>query len=287
MPELAEFELLRPRLERLAYRMLGSRADADDVLQEAYLRWSGVDPQGVRSAEALLVTIVTRLCIDRRREIETRKEHYVGPWLPEPVVESTNPPDRAALVADSVSMALMVVLERLSPAERAAYLLRQVFSFDYSEIGQVLEKSETNCRQLVSRAEKHVLEGRPRFEPDRQELARIRDTFLAACASGDVDGLVQMLTTDAVSVSDGGGKATAALRPILGARNVARFCVGIYKKTPAGARVEEIWVGGEPGLAVFENERLVTLFTLDIVAGRVQACYAIRNPEKLARIDWR
>jgi len=280
---LGSFEEQRPGLERLAYRMLGSRVDADDVLQEAFVRWAREDRHEVESPRAYLTSVVTRLCIDRKREINARKETYVGPWLPEPILEPVAAADRPAELAESVSMAFLYVLERLSPVERAAYLLRQVFGYDYSEISAILEKSEENCRQIVSRAERRVHEGRPRFDAPSEEVSRVSQEFLQACATGDLNGLLRLLADDAVVISDGGGKASAALRPIEGANHVARFFLGIFKKWPAYGRAERVLVNGQPGFAAYLHNEIVSLFSLDVVDGRIQGVYVIRNPDKLPR----
>jgi RNA polymerase sigma-70 factor, ECF subfamily len=284
MPELlAQFEQERDRLTRLAYRMLGTQADADDVVQEAFLRWTSADRSDVRSPQAFLSTTVTRLSIDRRREIDARKEQYVGPWLPEPVVEwDTSEPNRME-TAEAVSLAIMHVLESLSPAERAAYLLRTMFDYDYSEIAAVIEKSEPNCRQLVSRAEAHVLSERPRFEPSAEDVRRITDEFLTACTTGNLDGLVQLLHDDAVMLSDGGGRATAARVPVVGADHVGRFFLGIFKKAPPTARLAPCRVNGQPGYAMYLGDELVTIMAVDIREGRIKRLFMIRNPDKLAR----
>jgi RNA polymerase sigma-70 factor (ECF subfamily) len=276
---LAAFEQERPELSRLAYRMLGSRTDADDILQEAWLRWTRGDRTGVDTPRAFLTTIVTRLCIDRRREIDARKETYIGPWLPEPYVSSAS---HAEERAETISMAFLYVLERLSPLERAAYLLRRVFDYDYADISRMLEKSPESCRQLVSRAERHVAEGKPRFEAEGAEASRIGDEFLAACATGDLSRLMTLMSPDVVMVSDGGGKATAALRPIHGADRVARFFVGITKKIPPDGRAEPILVNGHPGLAAWIGEKLVAVYSFDILDGRIEGVYVLRNPDKLA-----
>jgi RNA polymerase sigma-70 factor (ECF subfamily) len=281
-PTDVDFEEHRPALARLAYRMLGSLTDADDVLQEAYLRWTREDRSAVSSPRAYLHSVVTRLCIDQRRAVEARKESYVGPWLPEPVVE----PDTTGRLeaAETVSLALLVVLESLSPVERAAYLLRRVFDYDYDEVSTILGKSEANCRQLVSRAEARVRERRPRFDPAPGEAERLTGEFLQACATGDLNGLVRVLATDAVLYSDGGGKALAARVPIRGADRVARFFVGVVKKSPADAEVRHVRVNGRPGLVVLEGGRVATVVTLDIADGRVAACFVVRNPDKLTRV---
>lgn len=275
---LNQFEEQREYLSRLAYRMLGSLTDADDVLQEAYLRWSRGETPQVESPRAYLTRIVTRLCIDRRREIDVRKETYIGPWLPEPVVR---PVDRAIEAAEDVSLALLHLLERLSPVERAAYVLRQIFDFEYGDIAAILEKSAANCRQLVSRAEQRVLEGRPRFAAASDVVERISGAFLQACASGDLDGLLRLLTEDVVMISDGGGRATAALRPVFGADRVARFFQGIFRKRPANSRAEVVLVNGQPGLAGYVDHELVSLFAFDLDGDRIAGVFAIRNPDKL------
>lgn len=280
-----DFEEHRPGLSRLAYRMLGSLADADDVLQEAYLRWARADRSAVQSPRAYLYSVVTRLCIDQRRAVEARKESYVGPWLPEPVVEAAtaDPADRLE-AAESVSLALLVVLESLSPVERAAYLLRRVFDYGYTEVASILGKSEPNCRQLVSRAEEHIRERRPRFEPAPAEAERLTGAFLQACTTGDLDGLVKLLAVDAVVYSDGGGKVPAARVPVRGADRVARFFLGLARQAGPGVEACRVRVNGWPGLLILEGGRVSTVITLDVADGRIQACYAVRNPDKLARV---
>lgn len=284
LPVDSDFESHRSSLERLAYRMLGSRADAEDVMQEAYLRWTRAERENVRNPRAFLNSIVTRLCIDRKREIDARKETYVGPWLPEPYVDPEASADRATEVAETVSLALMHVLERLSPVERAAYLLREVFDFDYSEISNILEKTEANCRQIVSRADERVHAERPRFEASHDEVARMSERFLSACATGDYDGLVRLLSDDVVMLSDGGGKASAALRPIEGSDKVARFWLGIFKKVPADGRAERALINGQPGLLLYLGSKLETVISLDVVDGRIRGMLVMRNPDKLERV---
>jgi RNA polymerase sigma-70 factor, ECF subfamily len=280
------FEDHRPALARLAYRMLGSLADVDDVLQEAYLRWTRDDRERVQSPRAYLFSIVTRLCIDQRQAVEARKQTYIGPWLPEPVVESgaSGPSDRIE-AAESVSMAFLLVLESLSPVERAAYLLRRVFDYDYDEIARILGKSEPSCRQLVSRAEQRVFDRRPRFETDPAEAERLTDAFLQACATGELGGLVQLLAADAVLYSDGGGKVSAALAPIRGAHKIARFFLGILKKAPQGLEVRRVRVNGQPGLVTLIDGQIYLVLTLDVVDGRIANCFVVRNPDKLARVS--
>jgi len=281
----AVYEEHRPELARLAYRMLGSRADADDVLQEGYLRWTRADRSDVRTPRPYLFSMMTRLCIDQRRAIDARKETYVGPWLPEPIVEleATAAPDRLE-AAEDISMAFLVVMESLSPVERAAYLLRRVFDYDYQEIAAVVEKSEANCRQLVSRAEERVRERRPRYHPQPGEAERVAAAFLSACSSGDMDGLLAVLAGDAASYSDGGGKVFAAGEPIEGPERVARFFLGLWKKALVGKELRPARVNGQPGLLVYEAGELRNVMTFEIVDGRIRTCYIVRNPDKLARV---
>jgi RNA polymerase sigma-70 factor (ECF subfamily) len=279
------FEAQRPFLARLAYRMLGSLADADDVVQETYLRWTRADRAEVESPRAYLSAVATHLCIDRRRAIDSRKETYIGPWLPEPVVEpAESDPGGRLEAAESVSLAFLVVLESLSPVERAAYLLRRVFDYGYDEIARVLGRSEPACRQLVSRAEGHVLDRRPRFEADPDEADRLTGAFLHACSTGDLDGLVHLLAEDAVVLSDGGGKAKAALAPIRGADRVARFFLGLARKYPSELQVRRVRVNGRPGVMTVLDGQILHVLTLDVVDGRIAACYIVRNPDKLARV---
>ena len=229
---------------------------------------------------------MTRLCIDQRQAVDVRKQTYIGPWLPEPVVAcgATSAPDRIE-TAESVSMAFLLVLESLSPVERAAYLLRRVFDYDYDEIARILEKSEPSCRQLVSRAERRVFERRPRFEPDPADAERLTDAFLQACATGELGGLVQLLAADAVLYSDGGGKVAAALAPIRGADKIARFFLGIMKKAPPGLEVRKVRVNGQPGLMALIDGQIYLVLTLDIDDGRIANCFVVRNPDKLARVS--
>lgn len=278
------FEEHRTDLSQLAYRMLGSLSDSDDVLQEAYLRWSRQDRAAVRSPRAYLTSVVTRLCIDQRRAIEARKETYVGPWLPEPVVEDGEPSaSQRAEVAESVSLAFLVALETLTPQERAAYLLRQTFDFEYDEIAAILERSSDNCRQLVSRAQAHLRARRPRFEAKPDEAERITTAFLDACATGDLDRLVSLLAADAVLYSDGGGKVLAALAPIRGADHVGRFFLGVLKKSPPGLQFRRVRVNGRPGVMATLGAQVVNVLTFDVIDGHIATCFIIRNPDKLPR----
>jgi len=278
------FEAERPRLTGLAYRMLGSRAEAEDVVQDAWLRWHKTDRATIRVPAAWLTTAVTRLAIDRLRAAKSRRESYIGPWLPEPLVEAADagPPLDDGL--GEISMALLVVLERLTPAERAAFLLHDVFDYDYGEIAAALKRAEPACRQLVSRARKHVRAERPRFDADRGERERLLGAFVGAVQAGDLDALVALLADDATLISDGGGKATAALNPIEGATNVARFLLGVVGKAPADVQFRPVRVNGEPGMAAYIGGALQSVLTVAGDGARVIAVHIVVNPDKLARI---
>ncbi|HEY7873752.1 MAG TPA: RNA polymerase sigma-70 factor [Actinomycetota bacterium] len=275
-------EELRPLLFAIAYRMLGAVADAEDVVQEAFLRWSTADPAQVRSAKAYLSKVVTNLCIDRLRSAQRQRETYVGPWLPEPLLQETVPDAaEAAERADTLSMAFLVVLESLSPLERAAFLLHEVFGYEHAELAGMLGRSEAACRQLVHRAREHVAARRPRFEVDADEQRRLLQSFTIACAMGDLDGLTALLTDDVVLQSDGGGRATAARKPVVGARKVARFLVRVLQKKPPDLASRIVTVNGQPGLATYREDRLENVLTLDVADGRVQGIHIVANPEKL------
>lgn len=275
------FEELRPELSRLAYHMVGSLSDADDVLQESFLRWFRTDQSRVKSPRAYLHSIVVSLCIDQHRAINVRKERYIGPWLPEPVVEFG---DRSEFV-ESVSMALLVVLETLTHAERASYILRRVFDYEYSEIAEILGKSEAASRRLVSRAEERVHARRLRFDVAPGEIERITERFMTACNTGDVDTLRELFAEDAVVYSDGGGHVAAALVPIHGAERLARFFVGISRKAPSGLNFQHVYVNGQRGLVTRDEGQVSNVLSFDVIDGKVANCYIIRNPEKLARVS--
>jgi RNA polymerase sigma-70 factor, ECF subfamily len=276
------FEALRPLLFSIAYRMMGSVADAEDAVQEAFVRWSAVDASGVSSPKAYLSKVVTRLCIDRLRSAQHRRETYVGPWLPEPLIDETVP-DAAEETerADTLSMAFLVVLESLSPLERAAFLLHEVFGYDYAELADILARKEDACRQLAHRARQHVAARRPRFEVDRERRRQLLLSFTEACARGDLDGLMSLLTEDIVLQSDGGGRARAARRPIAGRSKVARFVLGIVRKGAAGMATRVVNVNGQPGLAVYHDATLTSVLSLDVAADRIQGIHIVVNPEKL------
>lgn len=281
----AEFERHRPLLFGIAYRMLGSAADAEDVLQEAFLRVR--DAGDVRSPRAYLTTVVTRLCIDQRKSAHTIRESYIGPWLPEPVL--TDAHDPRALPAEyvgqreSISMAFLVLLERLTPVERAVFLLREVFDFDYAEIAGFVERSEAACRQSFHRARAHLAEERSRFAPSATECRRLTESFLHACEEGDVAALTQVLAEDAVQWSDGGGKRAAALRPIRGRDALIRLLAGLERMYGGSYRLTYAEVNGGAGFLFFLDGVLWTVTALDFADGQIQTLYSVVNPEKL---DW-
>lgn len=280
------FEEHRPVLLGVAYRMLGRVADAEDVVQDAWLRWSGADRSEVREPRAYLVRITTRLAIDRLRQVKARGETYIGPWLPEPYVTDFGDtvPDTAerAVLADSVSLAVLVVLESLSPLERAVFVLREAFGYPYADIAAMLDRGEAAVRQLAGRARKHVDERRPRYDVDPTQRRDLTERFLAAAAEGDLEGLMSLLAPDVRLVGDSGGKAKAPVRVLETADNVGRFLVGIARK---GGVPDLSWrfleINGGPAVLVLSGDKPDSVFQLDVVDGHVQAVYIIRNPDKL------
>jgi RNA polymerase sigma-70 factor (TIGR02957 family) len=274
------FSRLRPLLFTVAYEMLGSAADAEDVLQETWLRWAAVDHDDVRDSRGYLVRITTRLALNRLRTLARRRESYVGPWLPEPLLTAPDVADDVAL-ADSVSTALLLVLETLSPTERAVFVLREVFDVGYEEIAAAVDRSPATVRQIAVRARQHVAARRPRTTVADRERDAVLERFLAATSTGDLQGLLDVLSPDVVLVTDGGGRRRAALRPIVGRDKVLRFLAAV---TPVDARVERTSVNGAPGLTVSVAGELDTVLTLLVGEEGVTALYAVRNPDKLARL---
>ena len=279
------FGALRPRLFSIAYRMLGTRADAEDVLQDAWLRWHRADREVLQSAEGWLVTVVTRLAIDRLRAAKVEREAYVGWWLPEPLVEvDESTPESAAGMASELSVALLWVLERLSPEERAAFLLRQVFDHDYPEIAALLGKSEEACRQMVHRASKRVQQERPRFSVPKEVHRKLLERFILAARSGEREAIRSLLADDIQLVSDGGGKVAAFLRILRGADRVANLYWAQFKRRGAHIDYRLARINGEPGMLRYIDGRLESAQAFLIDDGRITAIYAIRNPDKLAKI---
>jgi RNA polymerase sigma-70 factor (ECF subfamily) len=277
------FDEHRRTLFGIAYRMLGSAADAEDIVQEAYLKWRQAPRDTVATPRAYLTTIVTRLAIDQLRSARVRREQYVGPWLPEPVFDAVRPDEPVALF-ESLSMAFLVLLERLSPAERAAIVLREAFDYEYGEIAEVLGKTEANCRQLVRRARERIAEHRPRFAPSPEERDRFAERFMAACATGDMQGLLAALKDDVTVYSDGGGKVSAATVPVYGAERVGKFLLGLLKKAPASFAARRAEVNGQPGLVITVDGEVSSVLTLQIGPDGVEAIYIVRNPDKLGGV---
>lgn len=281
--KVEEFEELRPLLFSIAYRILGSVGEAEDAVQETWLRFDGSATRPT-STKAFLSTAVTRISIDVLRSARVRREAYVGPWLPEPLLSDPyQDPERSAELADSVSMAALLLLERLSPLERSVFVLREVFSFGFDEVAEAVGRSEAACRQLLVRARRHMRAGRPRFAADRRERQELAERFFDALRSGDVDGLRNLLSADVHLVGDGGGKAPQLARAVVGAEKVARLLAGVY---PLMARIDVTFepceVNGQPG-AVFRDRdgRVLHTLALDVLDGRIQAIRSVINPDKL------
>jgi RNA polymerase sigma-70 factor, ECF subfamily len=284
-PRAETFQQNRPRLYGIAYRMLGSRADAEDMLQEAYLRWHQTDTERVQVPQAWLTTTMTRLCIDRLRAARTERETYVGPWLPEPLIgEEAPPPERKSELASDLSVAFLVVLERLAPEERAAFLLREVFDCDFPEIARILGKNEVNCRQIVRRARERVHRDRPRFQVSDAARTRLLEKFVTALHAEDHDALLALFAKDATWTSDGGGKAKAARKVIHGAEHVARFVIGVWHRYLSHFTYRVVSINGEPGLLKYFDGRLLSATSIDTDGERILAVYTVLNPDKLNSI---
>jgi RNA polymerase sigma-70 factor, ECF subfamily len=279
----AAFEALRGRLFGLAYRMVGSRADAEDIVQEAYVRWHQASKDSIESPEAWLVTATSRLAIDRLRRLKTEREAYVGPWLPEPIV-ATAPPDHNVDLADDLSMAFLTLLERLAPEERAAFLLHDLFDVDYADIASVIERSEAACRQVVHRARERVRGDRKRFDASEADKAALLQQFLTAMEARDEQALLALFAPDASWTADGGGKAGAAPLPIVGADRIARLVIGLREKFWAPNRTIEVaTVNGETGLCLRDGDRLTATMSIATDGDRILAVYAVVNPDKLGQ----
>jgi len=278
----ATFEAVRGRLFGLAYRMLGSRADAEDIVQEAYVRWHEAGPGRVENPEAWLVTTASRLAIDHLRRLKTEREAYVGPWLPEPIVTEP-PPDRHLDLADDLSMAFLTVLERLAPEERAAFLLHDVFDVGYREIAGVIDRSEAACRQVVHRARERVRGDRKRFDASEGAKAALLEKFLAAVDARDEEALLALFAPDATWTADSGGKTAAAPYPIVGAERIARLVVNLRKKFWSEDRVlEVVTINGEPGLRIRDGNRHTATLSIATDGNQILAVYAVLNPDKLS-----
>lgn len=279
------FTLLRPLLFTIAYEILGSATEADDVLQDSYLRWAEVDLSTVNDTKSYLARLVTRQALNALRAGARRREDYVGPWLPEPLLLDEQDPSADVVLAESVSMAMLVLLETLTPDERAVFVLREVFGFDYAEIAEAVDKPAATVRQIAHRARQHVQARRRRFAPvDPEQNARITAEFMAAASSGDVQTVMSMLAPDVVWTADSGGKASAARRPVVGADKVARAVVGLMSRGMRipGVRVDTVICNAAPAVLLYRGDHLEGVFTVEIADGKITNFYAMRNPDKLA-----
>jgi RNA polymerase sigma-70 factor, ECF subfamily len=284
------FEEYRSLLFAMSYRMLGSAMEAEDIVQEAYLRYRATPPESIRSLKSFLTTIVHHLCINHLKSAREQRESYIGPWLPEPVITSDGAlplsPLRQITERESISMAFLVLLESLSPLERAVFLLREVFDYEYAEIAQITGRDEAACRQLFSRAKKHIREHRPRFPASPEAHAKMVGRFMEACFAGDMDGLMSLLAEDVTIWSDGGGKVSGAARqPIQGRDKVARVVMSMMTHAPQGTIFEMIEANGLPALLIRVAGQIVGVITLDVEGDVIRAGRSIANPDKLAHLN--
>ena len=281
------FTLLRPLLFTIAYEILGSATESDDVLQDSYLRWADVDLATVRDTKSYLAQLVTRQALNALRAGARRREDYIGPWLPEPLLLDDRDASADVVLAESVSMAMLVLLETLTPDERAVFVLREVFGFDYDEIAGAVGKSATTVRQVAHRAREHVHARRKRFEPvDTDTTTKLTEQFMTAAATGDMEGLLAMLAPNATWTADSGGKATAARRPIVGAEKVARAIMGLFRygQRMPDMRFEMVNCNNAPAVVVYTGDHLEGVFLVEIIDGKITQFYAMRNPDKLTAI---
>jgi RNA polymerase sigma-70 factor (ECF subfamily) len=282
----ALFQKHRPRLLGLAYRMLGTQADAEDVLHDAWLRWHQQETDALDDAEAWLVTVTTRIALDRLRRAKTEREHYTGPWLPEPLVEDTEQPEAELERVESLSLSFLALLERLSPDERAAFLLVQVFDYNHAEAARMLQIAEDACRQRVHRARQRLREGRPRFTHAPDVQRRLLEKFRDALEQASVSSLQALFAEDAVHLADGGGKVRATLRPLHGGDRVVRLYSIIaqrYRDLPIVHRLQ--WINGAPALLTWVDAKLATVAWIETDGERITSIHSLRNPEKLARLE--
>jgi RNA polymerase sigma-70 factor (ECF subfamily) len=275
----------RSLLFSIAYRMLGTVADAEDKIQETFLRWQRVSIADIKSPRAFLVTIVSRLCISHLQSAHVQREEYFGQWLPEPLLtDHDHDPSAALAMEESLSMGFLVLLERLTPVERAVFLLREVFEYEYEEVGRITHLTEVNCRQILRRARQRITEGRPRFDPSPEKQDELLTQFLGATVNGDMNGLISLLAKDIVLYTDGGGKTTAVPQPVYGPTNVARLLSMALKKFAENVVIRRAQINGQPGILGYINGIAETAVIVDIAAGRIQNVYIVRNPDKLTRV---
>lgn len=285
---MEQFEQYRAMMFAIAYRMLGSAMEAEDIVQEAYLRYQAIESDTIQSHRAFLGTVITRLCLDHLKSAKVQRETYIGSWLPEPILTDGHP-EVLASDHESISTAFLVLLESLTPVERAVFLLREVFDYDYSEIAKIVDKSEGTCRKLFSRAKQHIRDNRPRFETTPNDQQALFTKFMYTVSTGDMDTLMTMLMDDVVLYSDGGGKVFAAKRPVIGRDLVAKFLINVKRlgdnqEPPDGYHIEFVQVNGQIGLMVRESGVVNSLFTAEIAQGKIKTLYVQRNPDKLKHL---
>ncbi len=280
---LSDFEDHRQLLFGIAYRMLGTVMDAQDLVQDTFLRWQQSSPAEVQSTRAWLTTVITRLCINHLKSARIQREIYVGPWLPEPIVAEPEPEQlENSRLADSLSLAFLILLESLTPTERAVFVLREVFNYEFSDIAPIVEKAESNCRQILARARKRIGERQPRFDASVEDAERLIQRFGQVMQNGNVEELLQLLAKDVVLVSDGGGKARAVLRPIYGRDRVARLLIGAKRKFGSKTQVtREARINGLPGMISVEDGPVLRVVALGIREGQIHSLFIITNPDKL------
>jgi RNA polymerase sigma-70 factor, ECF subfamily len=277
------FAACRPRLLGIAYGLLGELTEAEDVVQDTWLRWNGADRDELRNAEAFLVTVTTRLALDRLRSARMRREVYVGPWLPEPLLTDPETPETRVIEAEQLSLALLAALERLNPIERAVLVLRDVFDLEYGEIADVVEKAPSNVRQIAKRAREHVGDANRRHDVDEEERQRLAAAFLAAAGAGDMEGLRELLAADAIMYTDGGGVVRAARKPIYGADKISRFMVRVQRKDgfPADPVFTAVLVNGDPGVLLESaTEGFLSIAAIEVGNGAIQTVRFFNNPER-------
>ena len=287
-----QFEAHRPLMFSIAYRMLGSAMEAEDIVQEAYLRYQGVSPETIRSPKAFLSTVVTRLCLNQLESARAKREEYIGPWLPEPVLTEAGEvtalnallqsPSQQAELHESISLAFLVLLEQLTPVERAVFLLREVFDYEYAEIAEILDKDEVACRQLLSRAKKHIAEHRPRFKATPEQHRQLLNQFMRAVGTGELDGLMTLLSDDVTMWADGGGKARgAATQPLHGRTAVAQFALSSTRFLPPNYHAEIAEVNGQPAAILRVGDKAVAIIAIEVDSDHIRAVRVIGNPDKL------
>ena len=283
----ASFESYRPYLFSIAYRMLGSVMEAEDMVQETYLRYQAAARESIQSTKAYLSTVITRLCLDYLKSARVQREQYIGPWLPEPVLtgsDAMNNPARQMAQLESISMAFMVLLESLSPLERAVFLLREIFGYGYDEIARIVDQEEANCRQLFHRAKQHLAAHRPRFDASPETHQRLLDEFMQALESGKTEALMDLLVEDVIWTSDGGGKVTAATRQITGRDKVLAVLKRLLDLRPAGFSVKKAEINGHPALMIYIDELLFGVLDFDSDGQQISAIRFVLNPDKLAHL---